>query len=98
MSKSPVVGMAWWNTVKQMEGQARTMEAMAGQLGGMAGLEGDEDAEVRGLGVGMEDLGGLMDLMKGDAVKRCFGDATLEFTAKPKGFSTLYRQHPAAAK
>lgn len=98
MSKSPVVGMAWWNTVKQMEGQARMMEAMAGQLGGMAGLEGDEGAEVPGLGLGMDDVGGFMDLIKGDVVKRCFGDAMLEFTASSKGFSTFYRQHPAAAK
>ncbi|MEY3142244.1 MAG: hypothetical protein RLY21_737 [Planctomycetota bacterium] len=98
MSKSPVVGMAWWNTVKQMEGQALMMEAMAGQLGGMAGLEGDEGAEVPGLGVGMDELGGFMDLIKGDVVKRCFGDAMLEFTASSKGFSTFYRQHPAAAK
>ena len=98
MSKSPVVGMAWWNTVKQMEGQARMMEAMAGQLGGMAGLEGGEGAEVPGLGVGLDEVGGFMDLIKGDVVKRCFGDSMLEFTASAKGFSTFYRQHPAAAK
>lgn len=96
MSKKPVVGMAWWNTAKQMESQARALEAITGQIGGMAGLEGEEGDEV--LGLGMDEVGDFWSLMKPELIKRCFGDSTLEFTAAKSGFSTVYRMHPAAAK
>jgi hypothetical protein len=97
MPKAPVVGMAWWNTAKQMEEQARMMEEFVGQIGGMAGVDAD-DAELDALGIGMDEIGGFWGLMKEDAVKRCFGDALLEFTVSPKGFSTFYRTYPAPAK
>ncbi|MFN9075957.1 MAG: hypothetical protein ACK5WD_04845 [bacterium] len=94
MSKSPVVGMAWWNTEKMMSEQVRALEAAMGQGMGMAGVDGEQEV----LGVGMDEFGDFWSLMKPEVVKRCFGDSTLEFTAVKSGFSTMYRMHPAASK
>jgi hypothetical protein len=94
MSKSPAVGMAWWNTEKMMSEQVRALEAAMGQGMGMAGVDGEQEV----LGVGMDEFGDFWSLMKPEVVKRCFGDSTLEFTAVKSGFSTMYRMHPAASK
>ena len=91
VGKSPAVGFAWWNTAKQMESQQQMVQMMAAQVEGMAG---GDDAEVPGVGVGLDDLTGFWDLMKPDVVKRCFGDSILEFKGTNAGFSTVYRVHP----
>ena len=98
MPKRPMVGMAWWNTAEQMEEQARAMEAFLGQAGGMAGIDEEEAAAFEGLGVGMDEVEGLWGLFVNEAVKRCFGDSLLEFSANAKGFSTFYRTYPAPSK
>jgi hypothetical protein len=93
MSKEPVVGAAWFNIARAME--ATAVGSMMEQVGGMAQIDGEE---VPGLGVGMEDVSGFFDLMKPEVLKRCFGDAVLDFKSTSKGFATSYRMMPAAAK
>jgi hypothetical protein len=46
----------------------------------------------------MDDLTGMTKLFKAEVVKRCFGDALLDFTSTKAGFMTRYRMMPAAAK
>ncbi len=96
MPKDPVVGMAAWDIVRQMTSTMRMLDGLEGQLGGMAGL--DEEFEVPGLGAGVPSADALTDLLKEDAVKRCFGPATLSFTSTGKGFATTYRWLPAAGE
>jgi hypothetical protein len=61
----------------------------------MAQIDGEE---VPGLGVGMNEVSGLFDLMKPEVLKRCFGDAMLDFKSTSKGFATSYRIMPATTK
>lgn len=96
-SKSPLVGMAWWNTAKELEAQARMVAGLAARVEGMTGIEADE-AEMPGLGIESTDILKMFEKLKPDLIKRCFSDTTLEFSAKSTGFSTTYRLHPAAAK
>lgn len=93
MPKDPVVGAAWFNITRAMESSA--VESMVEQVGGMAQIDGEE---VPGLGVGMNEVSGLFDLMKPEVLKRCFGDAMLDFKSTSKGFATSYRIMPAATK
>lgn len=93
MPKEPVVGMAWFNLARQFDSTARMMQTMTDRLEGMAG---DEDAEVPGLGVGMDDVGGFYDLLKPEVIKRCFGDGLLSFRSTKEGFATSWRLMPAA--
>lgn len=95
MSKDPVVGMAWFNIARQMESSARMLGTVVDQLGGMAEIDGEA---VPGLDVGLDDVRGFYDLMKPEVMKRCFGDAVLDFKSTSKGLSTSYRMLPAAAK
>jgi hypothetical protein len=93
MPKEPVVGMAWFNLARQFDSTARMMQTMTDRLEGMAG---EEDAEVPGLGVGMDDVGGFYDLLKPEVIKRCFGDGLLSFRSTKEGFATSWRLMPAA--
>lgn len=95
MPKDAVVGTAWFNLAREMESSAKTMRTMMEDLEGMDALE---EAEIPGLGVGIEDVVGFYDLMKPEVVRRCVGDGVLEFKSTPKGFSTVYRMMPAPAK
>jgi hypothetical protein len=95
MAKDPVVGMAWFNIARQMESSARMLGSVVDQLGGMAELDGEA---VPGLDVGLDDVRGFYDLMKPEVMKRCFGDAVLDFKSTSKGLTTSYRMLPAAAK
>ncbi len=97
MSKSPVVAMAWWDTVRQLESTARTMETMMDGLGGMVDL--DDESVIPGVEVGLDDVMGFWKLMSNkELVKRCFGDSVLDFKASDSGFTTSYRMLPGAAE
>jgi hypothetical protein len=96
LGKDPVVGMAWWNLGRQMESTGRMLAMLTDQVGGAAGL--GEDGAIPGVDVGMDDLTGMTKLFKAEVVKRCFGDALLDFTSTKAGFMTRYRMMPAAAK
>ncbi len=96
LGKDPVVGMAWWNLGRQMESTGRMLATLTDQVGGAAGL--GEDGAIPGMDVGMDDLTGMTKLFKAEVVKRCFGDALLDFTSTKAGFMTRYRMMPAAAK
>jgi hypothetical protein len=96
MSASPVVAMAWWDTVRQLESTARTMETMMDGLGGMVDFE--EEA-IPGVEVSLDDVMGFWKLMSNkELVKRCFGDSVLDFKASDAGFTTSYRMLPGAAE
>ncbi len=96
MPKQPLVGMAWWNFGRQIEQSAQMIQGMTDQLGGMAGI--DDEADIPGIGVGLDDVSGFWTLMKPEVVKRCFGDAMLDFTSTKGGFMTRWRLMPAATK
>ena len=96
MSTSPVVGMAWWDTVRQLESTARTMNTMMDGLGGMVNLD---DEAIPGVELSLDDVMGFWKLMSNkELVKRCFGDSLLDFTASDAGFTTSYRMLPGAAE
>jgi hypothetical protein len=95
MPEGELVGFGWYDTARQIESAARSMQEVAGNLGAMADLD---ESEVPGLGVGLEDVAGFYELMKPEVVKRCFGYGFLEFTATKSGYMTRYRQLPAAAQ
>ena len=94
MSKEPVVGSAWFDLPRQLSSQISTMRMAVEQLEGMTDME---DADVPGLGVGMDEVLGFYDLLKPDVVKRCLGYGTLEFKATPQGFSTMQRMRAGSA-
>ncbi len=96
MSKDSLVAMGWTDFAQQFATATAAVTAAQEQLGAMSGV--DEDAEIPGLGVGMENLSGLGTLMKAEAVKRCFGDATFDVRSLSNGFSSRYRIFPAATK
>lgn len=100
MPKDPVVGMAWWDIVRQMTSTMRMLEGLEDQLGGMAGLDAEEGLPgMDVLGADLPDTDALMKLFRSEeAMKRCFGAATLSFTSKPKGYATTYRWMPGAAE
>ena len=58
----------------------------------------DDEADIPGIGVGLDDVSGFWTLMKPEVVKRCFGDAMLDFTSTKGGFMTRWRLMPAATK
>lgn len=96
MGKDPVIAMAWFNIARQMASAVGSVKDMADRVEGMANI--DSDAEVPGLGVGMDDMKPMYDLMKPEVIKRCFADGLLEFKPTSTGFSTRYRMMPAASK
>lgn len=96
MSAAPVVGMAWWDTARQLEATARGMEPMMDALGDMVSL--DEEA-IPGVDLSFNDLAGFWKLMSNkELVKRCFGDSVLDFKASDAGFTTSYRMLPGSAE
>ncbi|MCE2885537.1 MAG: hypothetical protein LW806_11660 [Planctomycetaceae bacterium] len=95
LGKDPVVGMAWWDMARQLELMGRTMAAMTEQVNNAAGLGEDF---LPGLDIGMDEIGGIPNLLKKEVAERCFGDAILDFTSTKAGFMTRYRAMPPAAK
>lgn len=100
MPKEPVVGMAWWDIVRQMSSTMRMLEGLEEQLGGMGGFDADEGVPgMEVLGADLPDTDALMKLFRSEeAMKRCFGEATLSFSSTAKGYSTSYRWMPGRAE
>lgn len=100
MPKEPVVGMAWWDIVRQMTSTMRMLEGLEQQLGGMTGFDADDAIPgMEVLGTDLPDTDALMKLFRSEeAMKRCFGDATLSFSSTAKGYSTSYRWMPGRAE
>ncbi len=96
MPKDGVVGAWWWDFARQMAGTTEMLDMMAQEFAGAVGA--DEETEMPGLGIGLDDADGFYKLMKPEVVKRCFGDAIMDVTSTNAGYAMRYRILPAATK